>query len=781
MSNYANLKSAIQSVIKTNGNNEITGQLLQNELLAMITTLGYGYQFVGVASPDTVPGTPDAKVFYIAYTPGTYTNFGGIAVTGLCVLKYVNGWTKEDIPVSGGGGGTEFIVEPTDLTLVSGTPNKLKFADRPYNSLTPDILGYKILRKDLTFAAQVTEENTIYEIRDEFTLASNFVMPSNSILKFNGGAINGGGYNLQLSSNSRIVGNGEKLINVRLVISGTQNAPLKNVFITGVILDANKNVSIENVIFGEYAQEVIIENVIVKDYYHKYRSGEEHSQYSVIYLSHFSNLSISNLQAKNGVYPNGLMIVWSDNVVISNCVIDDTNNESGVAYEGSTGNIWSNLELFYNTNVVVENTYLKARTFSGSLINCGCKDVIFRDSVFIGGNSVDVGDEWSEDATFVPSNVIIDNCDILNGTDGVKCLVNPNGLDGLCVKNCRIVLNAEEQTNKSIFRVQNVKNFSAINNTTESSGTNLLHISSYTGTARDLGVYLIQGNKITGCTYGVLTADAQSTITVMLLNNLYVHSSNVNAIVDGRDKANMTYVVRGNQFIANGYVSAFHGGDTTITSKSIWDGNYFYSENNTINESYRSISIPVNAGYTIVKDNFFSGVSILIDNSTSKKTICGNFFERDGRIVITNCDNAVITGNNLGSQYIRNISTSVMGSNMLIRDNICRYSFFNKYVIGNNAENLIGVKAFGTTAQRPATKIDGFRYYDTTLGRLITWNGSAWVDAYGDRPDILKKGPTADRQSAVYVGAGSTYFDTDLGKMIVSNGTAWVNMDGSAL
>ena len=71
MSNYANLKSAIQDVIKTNGNNEITGQLLQNELLAMITTLGYGYQFMGVASPDTVPGTPDAKVFYIAYTPGT--------------------------------------------------------------------------------------------------------------------------------------------------------------------------------------------------------------------------------------------------------------------------------------------------------------------------------------------------------------------------------------------------------------------------------------------------------------------------------------------------------------------------------------------------------------------------------------------------------------------------------------------------------------------------------------------------------------------------------------
>ena len=42
-----------------------------------------GYQFVGVATldPATNPGTPDAKVFYIANGKGTYTNFGGLEVT----------------------------------------------------------------------------------------------------------------------------------------------------------------------------------------------------------------------------------------------------------------------------------------------------------------------------------------------------------------------------------------------------------------------------------------------------------------------------------------------------------------------------------------------------------------------------------------------------------------------------------------------------------------------------------------------------------------------------
>lgn len=106
MANYSNLKSAIDTNIKTNGNEEITGAILNSVLNSMVTSLGAGYQFMGVATTSTNPGTPDAKVFYLAYTPGTYTNFGGIVVTGLCVLKYDSSWSKDDIPVSGGGGYT---------------------------------------------------------------------------------------------------------------------------------------------------------------------------------------------------------------------------------------------------------------------------------------------------------------------------------------------------------------------------------------------------------------------------------------------------------------------------------------------------------------------------------------------------------------------------------------------------------------------------------------------------------------------------------------------------
>ena len=97
MANYASLKAAIQEVVKTNGNNEITGALLQQALLAMINALGVGYQFMDLATPSTNPGTPDQNVFYIASTFGNYANFGNLVVNKneVAILAYNGTWTKK--------------------------------------------------------------------------------------------------------------------------------------------------------------------------------------------------------------------------------------------------------------------------------------------------------------------------------------------------------------------------------------------------------------------------------------------------------------------------------------------------------------------------------------------------------------------------------------------------------------------------------------------------------------------------------------------------------------
>lgn len=80
MGNYEELKAAVASVIKTNGNQEITGAILQNALLSIISTVGSNATFAGIATPTTNPGTKDANVFYLAFEYGVYANFDSIKI-----------------------------------------------------------------------------------------------------------------------------------------------------------------------------------------------------------------------------------------------------------------------------------------------------------------------------------------------------------------------------------------------------------------------------------------------------------------------------------------------------------------------------------------------------------------------------------------------------------------------------------------------------------------------------------------------------------------------------
>lgn len=98
MANWNTLKTAVADAINTNGNQEITGQILQNVLNSIITNVGENATFVDVATPETNPGTPDGPVFYLATTVGTYPNFNGIEVQdgeAAILLWGNNKWSKK--------------------------------------------------------------------------------------------------------------------------------------------------------------------------------------------------------------------------------------------------------------------------------------------------------------------------------------------------------------------------------------------------------------------------------------------------------------------------------------------------------------------------------------------------------------------------------------------------------------------------------------------------------------------------------------------------------------
>ena len=120
MANYSSLISAINVAIKQNGNQEITGPVLNSVLNAMVSSLGNGWQFGGVVTPASNPGSPDAKLFYLAWTPGTYTGFGNkvLEENKLGIFTKTGSTVTLDIVNLGGGPGTYVV---TDLELLEPT------------------------------------------------------------------------------------------------------------------------------------------------------------------------------------------------------------------------------------------------------------------------------------------------------------------------------------------------------------------------------------------------------------------------------------------------------------------------------------------------------------------------------------------------------------------------------------------------------------------------------------------------------------------------------------
>lgn len=104
MGNYEELKAAVSSVIKTNGNQEITGQVLQNTLATLISQIGANATFAGIATPDTIPGMPDQNIFYIATENGIYSNFGGVSIKDeVAIFSNKNGsWQKKATGIATG-------------------------------------------------------------------------------------------------------------------------------------------------------------------------------------------------------------------------------------------------------------------------------------------------------------------------------------------------------------------------------------------------------------------------------------------------------------------------------------------------------------------------------------------------------------------------------------------------------------------------------------------------------------------------------------------------------
>ena len=87
---------------------------------AITDWINKGYQFRGIATPSTNPGTPDGPVFYIASEPGTYVNFGSLTVEEVTVLEWQGNWVKKATGLATQKKFVELKANSNNLVLLNG-------------------------------------------------------------------------------------------------------------------------------------------------------------------------------------------------------------------------------------------------------------------------------------------------------------------------------------------------------------------------------------------------------------------------------------------------------------------------------------------------------------------------------------------------------------------------------------------------------------------------------------------------------------------------------------
>lgn len=184
MANWIKLKKAIADVIKTNGNQEITGAIMQQTLMSIVDNVGGNAQFGGVAVPSTVPADTDGSLFYLASTQGTYPNFNNIEVDASEIAVFTKDttgmWVKTSLPIQHPtikkplliGGNVAAVTKGTGVVLSVPTLN----AD---GTETASELSIEAATPANNGAMTKDQVNTLKEVDDFYTRMTDYVIGDN--------------------------------------------------------------------------------------------------------------------------------------------------------------------------------------------------------------------------------------------------------------------------------------------------------------------------------------------------------------------------------------------------------------------------------------------------------------------------------------------------------------------------------------------------------------------------------------------------------------------------
>lgn len=355
-------------------------------------------------------------------------------------------------------------LNPDDLDR--NDSNEIQLADRDSTSG----MGYVILRKNKTFAEQVTKENTIYEIRYDYDLGEGEVtIPENCILKFEGGSLSDGTIG---GNNSKIVTNSFKIFK-NITVKGTwiQEEVYSNWFFSEESEDSTalfKNLmtlSTSNNLTHIYIEEKTFkislfntegsvenyEGVRIPSNVYIHNSATIKAlpsdiEKTAIFLIHGnSNVTVDGGEligdiethiGDSGEWGYGISLVGASNITIKNITISKCWGDGiNIQAIGSTGE-----EATHCKNITIDNVKCLSNRRQGMSIE-GCIGALIINSEFSDtgsikstnpGAGIDI-EPWFEEE--IVTDIKIDNCRLFNNKTYLTIYGNHN-TKGITISNC---------------------------------------------------------------------------------------------------------------------------------------------------------------------------------------------------------------------------------------------------------------------------------------------------------------------------------------------------------
>lgn len=627
--------------------------------------------------------------------------------------------------------------QPDEEDLTSEN-ERLKFKDRDYNSLLGTGLGYVILRKSLSFSDQITEKaNTVFEVRYDFDLNGETVsLPNNCILKMCGGKI----YNGTLSASTKVTIDGYNCLctlnnannfifskpyhvsTVTGLTDGTADgSEAKPFYYLQQALDVCNNIEIERESFlwinqlkgknitsaSDYCIGLLKYNTRIGVYgigrnpcFTGFMSAAPSSTedqsvgdvHKVLFdysgrTATFPQVKYRSPREPAGVALSSYPMLCNFNLGIDNqndaynSLIGARNGLNAIVADEATAlslfseNILSQCVVRLSTDAAYNSTdwlkfYLYYKTSSANY-----QTYVAADLIGINANR---------------KNLVISNCDFEFLTFGVNNTLNIN------VDSCNFqYIGGAVQPNFSSFaRYGNaIETYLA---STSGTVTGFIVKNSTFNTIFDAGI-TVQGTSFAA--YQVRVTNNRIYNTRMGVEFFDRPSSSRN---------NLFVLVKGNTFADCRKDNPFYIWFTSSTAEefaALRVGEYRLENV----ELYENLIINSQLAYGAISDltSALTGCTLLYNKILidSGEYIWRGFGRSD---LQSNVFNAVAVEFDLNNPGSRNKG--------------------NKIYYRNSA---VSKSSYGSTANRPANPKASFQYFDTTLGMIVIWNGSRWVDAAG--------------------------------------------------